>query len=391
MSKVFILVILSLFLLLFEKNLQAQEPVPVVNPGPIINTEPTEPQAAPATDSNNPPPEPVTNSGPTTTQPTTNTPLTNAGGPSISAIGDLSVGEQKSIEISGLNNKQKYVWKESKLTNVFLNQFRNPYTEILSNCFISDDAGKIQNNIGPYLRPGIYRLTISTATSVPDECKPSGNPISSQEFSVGGETGTECCPSMFPFYDTGRDTCNKDAVNIPSLPLGLPSGPTTIPTQCKAAGNYCEPDSLKCFKTKSLVVNSKICVNPDDPKYDPNFDKNKYAICPLAGGKVIIGCSADPNNPHPGIATAIGCIHTSPVEFTKDLMTFLIGISGGLAFLMMLLGAFQMLTSAGNPDTLAAGKSRLTSAVIGLLIVIFATLLLQIIGFDILKIPGFGR
>jgi len=50
-----------------------------------------------------------------------------------------------------------------------------------------------------------------------------------------------------------------------------------------------------------------------------------------------------------------------------------------------------MLTSAGNPDTLAAGKSRLTSAVIGLLIVIFATLLLQIIGFDILKIPGFGR
>ena len=67
-------------------------------------------------------------------------------------------------------------------------------------------------------------------------------------------------------------------------------------------------------------------------------------------------------------------------------MTFVIGIGGGLAFLMMLLGAFQMLTSAGNPETLQAGKDRLTSAVIGLLFIIFAVLLLQIIGVDILGI-----
>lgn len=93
----------------------------------------------------------------------------------------------------------------------------------------------------------------------------------------------------------------------------------------------------------------------------------------------------------PAIKTAIGCVHTSPTEFVKDVMTFVIGISGGLAFLLMILGAFQMLTSAGNPDTLRAGRERLTSAIIGLLIVIFATLLLQIIGLDILQIPGFKR
>lgn len=117
--------------------------------------------------------------------------------------------------------------------------------------------------------------------------------------------------------------------------------------------------------------------------------------CTSGGGKLVEGCSDsskpgyDPNNP--GIATAIGCIHTNPAEFVKDLMKFVIGISGGLAFLMMLLGAFQMLTSAGNPETLSAGRDRLTSAVIGLLFVIFAILLLQIIGVDILQIPGFGR
>lgn len=104
--------------------------------------------------------------------------------------------------------------------------------------------------------------------------------------------------------------------------------------------------------------------------------------CSKAGGE-----SCDNN----GFKTAIGCIRTEPVALVKDVMTFIIGISGGFAFLMMLLGAFQMLTSAGNPETLAAGKDRFTSAVIGLLFVIFAVLLLQIIGFDILKLPGFKR
>ncbi len=95
------------------------------------------------------------------------------------------------------------------------------------------------------------------------------------------------------------------------------------------------------------------------------------------------------NKDNPGIRTAIGCIHTSPKGFVKDFLTFAVGIAGGLAFLMMLLGAFQMLTSAGNPETLQAGRERFTNAVIGLMIIIFAVLLLQIIGFGILRIPGF--
>ncbi len=109
--------------------------------------------------------------------------------------------------------------------------------------------------------------------------------------------------------------------------------------------------------------------------------------CSKGGGD---SCTANPDDGRgPAIATAIGCIHTNPAEFVKDLMKFVIGIGGGLAFLMMLLGAYQMLSSAGNPETLKAGQDRLTSAVTGLLFIIFAVLLLQIIGLDILGIPGF--
>jgi len=110
------------------------------------------------------------------------------------------------------------------------------------------------------------------------------------------------------------------------------------------------------------------------------------ANCTKAGGDP---CKTPTASDNPGFNTAIGCIHTSPAAFVKDFLTFIIAISGGLAFLMMLLGAFQMLTSAGNPETLAAGKDRFTSAIIGLLFVIFAVLLMQIIGVGILGIPGF--
>ena len=103
------------------------------------------------------------------------------------------------------------------------------------------------------------------------------------------------------------------------------------------------------------------------------------------GGKT---CGSDPANQ--GIDTAIGCIHTSPVGFMKDFLRFVIGISGGLAFLMMLLGSFEMITSAGNPDSLKNGKDRFTSAIIGLLFIIFSVLLLQIIGVGVLNIPGFS-
>lgn len=107
--------------------------------------------------------------------------------------------------------------------------------------------------------------------------------------------------------------------------------------------------------------------------------------CSSGGGE-----PCDKNDPRgPNIKTAIGCIHTNPAEFVKDFLTFIVTISGGLAFLMMLLGAFGMLTSAGNPEALNAGRERLTSAIIGLLFVIFAILLMQIIGVGILHIPGF--
>ncbi len=57
----------------------------------------------------------------------------------------------------------------------------------------------------------------------------------------------------------------------------------------------------------------------------------------------------------------------------------------------MLFGAFQIMTSQGDPERLKAGKELIGSALAGLLMIIFSVFLLQLIGVQILQIPGFSK
>ena len=47
------------------------------------------------------------------------------------------------------------------------------------------------------------------------------------------------------------------------------------------------------------------------------------------------------------------------------------------------------MTSQGNPEAVKAAQEMIVSAVTGLLFIIFSYVILQIIGADILGIPGF--
>lgn len=89
------------------------------------------------------------------------------------------------------------------------------------------------------------------------------------------------------------------------------------------------------------------------------------------------------------INTAIGCI---PFGSSNDLAAFFlrwgIGIGSGIAFLLILYGGFQVMTSSGNPEKLKAGQELLTAAITGLIFLIFSVFILRLIGVDILKIPG---
>src|SRR3989338_1008953 len=291
-------------------------------------------------------------------------------------IGDLDIGKSKMLTISSLIPNKKYYWQEQKLTSTIPGPGYSPF---FADCYIANSSGVIEKEIGPFIYAGMYQLTISPAST--SRCESNGTSvIGPEDFSVGGPTGKSCCDAP-PFikYDRSTDRCNNIIVNFLVTP--------TQPTQCAALRTFCEPDSLQCFTTQTVVA-GKICKEPKPGSdFDPTkgIGTDKYAVCAKAGG---LKCEGETK---PAIKTAIGCIHTNPADLVQDVLKFALGIGGGLAFLMMLLGAFQMLTSAGNPETLQAGKDRLTSAIIGLLFIIFAVLLLQIIGVDILGIPGFER
>jgi hypothetical protein len=68
-----------------------------------------------------------------------------------------------------------------------------------------------------------------------------------------------------------------------------------------------------------------------------------------------------------------------------------LGIAGTSALLMILAGGFMLSTSGGDTKRVGEARELITSAVIGLLFIIFSVTLLQFIGVNLFHIPGFGK
>lgn len=101
-------------------------------------------------------------------------------------------------------------------------------------------------------------------------------------------------------------------------------------------------------------------------------------------------CPTDPAKPNnkDGVDTALGCVPTNTTAFVGWVLEKVIGIAGGIAFLMFIYGGFLVITSGGDPEKLNSGKEIIVSTLAGLLMIVFSVILLRIIGVDILNIPG---
>ncbi|QQG41881.1 MAG: hypothetical protein HYV90_01050 [Candidatus Woesebacteria bacterium] len=92
------------------------------------------------------------------------------------------------------------------------------------------------------------------------------------------------------------------------------------------------------------------------------------------------------------IDTAIGCLNVlgSQEQFFGSLLKWAVGVGGGIAFLLIVYAGFMVMTSAGDPERLKAGQELLTSAISGLILLIFSIFILKFIGVDILGLCTFG-
>ncbi len=164
-------------------------------------------------------------------------------------------------------------------------------------------------------------------------------------------------------------------------PVDPPTGKSTISLYNSGRWDFCSTD----VNIISSVGNQNPRpIPPGFPLSNPNCRKD----CVLSAGQACNPQNGDINGAG-GIMTAIGCVPTEPGAFVNALLRVTTAALGGIAFLFMIFGVFQFITSAGNPDGIKKGWGLITNAIIALLFIIFAVLLLKIIGVDLLNIPGF--
>lgn len=136
----------------------------------------------------------------------------------------------------------------------------------------------------------------------------------------------------------------------------------------------------------SLIILSLIGLHP------PVAFAQDIDICAMAGGGSLyadcIACTGTDGSGG-GIWTGLGCISFNPQGFVSNLLNIGVGLGGGFALLLLLYGSFLLATSSGNPEQVQKGKEVATSAIAGLLFIIFSIYIMNLVGVKILRIPDF--
>lgn len=190
-------------------------------------------------------------------------------------------------------------------------------------------------------------------------------------------------------YDAGKAT-----VTIPGSYI---KGGCAYGFEVHLSNNYTDdPDGGVFGETKNntVVVATSIEAQAECSAEECNTKLNEnstYSLCSQikTGTPEFAACTSCFSGG--GIWTAIGCIPSKPESIIQVVITIGMAMGGGIVLIMILAGSFMLSVSQGDPNKTKEAKEMITSAIIGLLFVIFSVTILQFIGVSILHIPGFGE
>lgn len=214
----------------------------------------------------------------------------------------------------------------------------------------------------------------------------------------------DCCKTANLTCDTNTHICTATKCSDNGGPCGagqsccqgknLACNKNKCESSCKQHGDQCSPDggsggccgdqNLVCDKDKVVNKDKITCVTKDE--IDKNQDDEPRLPAPpsppCADGAFQNGkCTAIP--------TALGDLSTNPEGFIKSLFAALLSISGGIALLLIMKSGYVIMTANGKPEAIQSGRDQLVAAIVGLIFLIFSFVILQVIGVDVLRIPGF--
>ena len=87
--------------------------------------------------------------------------------------------------------------------------------------------------------------------------------------------------------------------------------------------------------------------------------------------------------------TAIGCLPTRASELVPALINFVLGIGGLIMVVQIIIAAANIIFANGDSGKIQKAQTSIMNSVIALLFIIFGVTILQIIGQDVLRLPGY--
>ena len=224
------------------------------------------------------------------------------------------------------------------------------------------------------------------------------------------------CVSSGQCIGTGQGNCCDNMTCD-----GYVSGRYGKPGTCKSIANVCKKTTEACTGTgQGDCCSGLTCENYVSGRYGHSGTCSTVVACVTetqdcggsnpgccAGLTCQSGkCVATPSIPLPPsppckqwaangsgceiFATGLGDLAPKPAAFVQNLFGILLSFSGGIALLLIIRAGYRLMTSQGKPEQIQQGRDELIAAIVGLVFLIFSLVFLQLIGFDILRIPGFG-
>jgi hypothetical protein len=248
--------------------------------------------------------------------------------------------------------------------------------------------------------------TITPANPVPcGDPKLSCDPATNTCQPIALKEGAGCTITPGNPFPCGDPKLSCDPITNTCKPIALKEGAacTTTPGNPFPCGDpklSCDPITKTC---KS--INAKLGDDCNGAAIASCGPANSGLVCDPATNKCKSSKSKEEPPPPPppsppcaqwnggkcdSVGSAFGALSTAPDLFVKSIFSILLSLSGGLALLLIMRAGYSMMTSQGKPEQLNSARDQLIAAVVGLVFLILSFVILQVIGFDILQIPGFG-
>jgi hypothetical protein len=260
-----------------------------------------------------------------------------------------------------------------------------------SNSYAAGVARSKYCAVDPNSHGYVTNCTVTLTATCPNGTKNAGGSTSTGSIPVG-QSG---CSFQLDSKRTPLITCQNGGL---CAPIGGNVNTSVTPNTYEHG--FCVDTQNKC----------PVCPSG----YQPNFNSGKCSSIEdshapeVAAGTPIscaqdegctpgIGCSNGSKDQTPPLSlckgtcdTALGPLPTDLPGLLTRIFSIALSIAGIAALGLIIASGYRLMVSQGNPEQVKGAREQLTAAIIGLLFIIFSLVILQIIGVNILKIPGFG-